>query len=257
MRQDAVKLQRFYAGRLGQAASGVIAGKIDALWGGAEGLSVLGLGYAPPLLGSLTGAKRCIAAMPVGQGVCEWRATDRGGASVKTDEARLPFGDGLFDRAIVFHGFEEADSPRSMARELWRVMAPEGRIVVAASNRRGLWARAESTPFGHGRPWTKTQLVALLSDASFQVTASAHALHMPPVSWSLVTSAADAWERAGELVYPGFGGVVLVEAVKRLYINPRGSAAAPALSAVKARKGAAALPRNEAPKARDKPSGGT
>lgn len=254
MRQDAIKLQRFYASRLGQAASGVIAGKIDALWGGADGLSVLGLGYAPPLLETLAGAKRCVAAMPDAQGVCDWRASQRGGASLKTDEARLPFADGLFDRTIVFHGVEEAESPRAMVRELWRVMAPEGRIIIAAANRRGLWARAESTPFGHGRPWTKTQLVTLLSDASFQVTASAHALHIPPVSLSLVTAATDAWERAGELILPGFGGVVLVEAVKRLYIEPRGSASAPAHSAAKARKGAAALPRNEAPDARSEPS---
>lgn len=250
MRQDVVTLQRFYERPLGQAAARIVSGKIEALWGDGQGLSVLGLGYAPPVMGPLLDARRCIAAMPGGQGVAHWKSAGRGCASFKTDEHRLPFADGLFDRVILYHGLEEAASPRALIRELWRVMAPEGRIIAAASNRRGLWSRAESTPFGHGRPWTRSQLVTLLSESAFQVTASAHALHMPPIRWGVVTSAADTWERAGELFYPAFGGVVLIEAVKRLYIDPRGSASAPVLEAVKARKGAPAVPRNQAPQDR-------
>ncbi len=50
MRQDAVTLERFYASALGRAAARVLAGKLTDLWGDASGLSMLGLGYALPVL---------------------------------------------------------------------------------------------------------------------------------------------------------------------------------------------------------------
>ncbi|MEZ6012874.1 MAG: hypothetical protein R3C08_13515 [Hyphomonas sp.] len=34
---------------------------------------------------------------------------------------------------IVLHGLEEAGNPQTYLREIWRVTAPEGRIVLAAS----------------------------------------------------------------------------------------------------------------------------
>ena len=51
----------------------------------------------------------------------------------------------------------------------------------------------------------------------FEPVVSARALYMPP--WSAMTGAADAFERVGEIVWPAQGGVVLMEAVKRLYAS--------------------------------------
>jgi len=66
------------------------------------------------------------------------------------------------------------------------------------------------------------------------------------VRTGLVISAADEWERAGGWVAPALGGVVLVEAVKRLYIEPGGGAVAPTLAAAKARSPGAGMPRKRA-----------
>lgn len=250
MRQDTVSIDRFYNSGLGQAASKLLARRITDLWGKAERLSVLGIGFPIPVLAAFSEtARRSVSAIPDTGGHFRWDATGRGNATVMTPHDRLPFADGQFDRVILLHGLEEAESPRALRREIWRVMAPEGRIVVAAANRRGLWALAERTPFGHGRPWTRRQLVGFLGDGSFQVTASTHALFMPPINQSLVTAAADGWERVGEWVAPALGGVVLVEAVKRLYIEP-GGAVAPAVNALPSPKGAAVLPIDRAARAR-------
>ncbi|MEM0985944.1 MAG: methyltransferase domain-containing protein [Pseudomonadota bacterium] len=249
MRQDTVSIDRFYHSSLGQAAGKLLAGRITDLWPDTERLSMLGIGFPMPVLDEMAGAgRRCVAAIPDGSGHFRWDATGRGNATVIAPQDRLPFADGQFDRVILLHGLEEADSPRTLRREIWRVMAPEGRIVVATANRRGIWALAERTPFGHGRPWTRRQLVGFLSDGSFQVTASTHALFLPPINQALVTAAADGWERIGEWVAPALGGVVLVEAVKRLYIEP-GGAVAPAINALPARKGAAILPIDQAARA--------
>ncbi len=228
MRQDAVSLERFYAAPLGRAAASILAGKVTDLWGDARGLSLLGLGYALPVLDAFgAGPARIIAGVPYEHGAAPWAASARGNASVAIGDLRLPFADGQFDRVLVLHGLEETSEPAAYLREIWRVTAPEGRVVLAAANRIGLWSRATETPFGNGRPWTRAQLIRLLTSGLFQVTASTSAVYMPPVNIALVTSAAEGWEMLGRVVAPGLGGVVLVEAVKRLYIPPPGGNRAP------------------------------
>ncbi|MAN67768.1 methyltransferase domain-containing protein [uncultured Hyphomonas sp.] len=234
MRQDAVTLQRFYASPLGLAATRILSGKLTDLWGDARGLSLLGLGYAIPVLEAFGAAPgRSVAAIPLDHGPVSWDPFDRGNAAVAIGDVRLPFPDGMFDRVIVLHGLEESGNPRAYLREIWRITAPEGRIVLAASNRSGLWSRATRTPFGQGRPWTRAQLMNLLSIGLFQVTASSSALYMPPLATPLVASAAEGWEVMGRMLAPGLGGVVLVEAVKRLYASPGGGATAPVTEKVR------------------------
>lgn len=219
MRVDVLALQRFYGARLGEIARAAALRRIEALWPSCGGLDVLGVGYAPPYLEPFRAdARRAVAFMPAAQGAERWPASG-GVATVLGEETRLPFADAVFDRAILVHALEESEAPRVLLREVWRVMAPEGRLVVVAANRAGLWARADATPFGHGRPFSRRQLAGLLGDAMFEPTASAIALHAPPIDWGPLTALADAFERGGEIVRAPFGGLVLMEAVKRLYAS--------------------------------------
>ena len=110
-----------------------------------------------------------ISAAPDEQGAERWPADGKGLTALVEDE-RLPFPDALFDRIVVCHALEEAESPHRLLRELWRVAAPEARILIIVAHRRGLWARAESTPFGPGRPYTPSQLHPPLEDALFLPT---------------------------------------------------------------------------------------
>lgn len=237
MRQDAVTLERFYASPLGSAAARILSTKVIDLWGDANNLSLLGLGYALPVLDAFgVHPGRSVAAVPFDHGPVRWDPTGSGNATVSVGDLRLPFPDGMFDRVIVLHGLEETGDPRAYLREIWRVMAPEGRIILAASNRAGLWSRATRTPFGQGRPWSRAQLMNLMSIGLFQVTASSSALYMPPLSTGIVTAAAEGWDAIGRLITPGLGGVVMVEAVKRLYASPGGGAVAPVVDRVRLAK---------------------
>lgn len=243
MRQPAATLEAFYRSRLGASAAQLIGARMMDLWGPCTGLRVLGIGYPGPVLPLWQDhAATCIGAVAAEIG--ETRLESNQGQSLcVVPEHRLPFPEALFDRVFLLHALEEADSPRQLLREAWRVLAPEGRIVVAVTNRRSMWSLADNKPFGHGRPWTRQQLVRFLNDSLFQVTASSTAVHMPPLDWRLITAASKSWERAGETVLPGLGGVVLVEAVKHLYAKPGGSAAAPVTQAVKAGTRRPVLPR--------------
>lgn len=243
MRQPAATLEAFYQSRLGEAAAQRMGARMLDLWGRCEGLRVLGIGFPAPLMALWqSDAATCVGAVPEEIGEAR-HASEKGQVLCRVPEHRLPFPEGLFDRVFLLHALEEADSPRQLLREAWRVLAPEGKIAIAATNRRSMWSLADNKPFGHGRPWTRQQLVRFLNDSLFQVTASTTAVHMPPLDWRLITGASKSWERAGELVLPGLGGVVLVEAVKRLYSKPGGSAAAPVTQAVKASKPKPVMPR--------------
>jgi SAM-dependent methyltransferase len=244
MRVDIERLQAFYATPLGQAAQAMVARRVRALWPHAQGMDVLGYGHAEALIEPyLADARRVVSASPDAQGVARWPETGRNCAAL-VDEERLPFADAVFDRLIVRHGLEEAEGPRRLLREFWRIAAPEARLLIIVAHRRGLWARAESTPFGHGRPYTKTQLTRLLEECMFQPTASARALYAPPISWRVVTDAHEAWERAGRFAWARFGGVLMVEAVKRVHAAPRPAKALRRPVPVRAMKGAAAPARS-------------
>lgn len=242
MRQDVIALQTFYSSPLGMAAGESLARRIEALWGADLAREqVLGVGFATPLLARI-GAKADIrvAAMPAAQGGLSWSATPKGASTVLVEEDRLPFRDGVFSRIIIMHALEEAYAPEVLLGELRRCLAPEGKLIVIASNRLGLWSRAEATPFGHGRPWTRGQLTRLLKEAQFQTTAWTHGLHMPPTGWGPVLALREGWEKVGETVSRVMGGVVLVEATKRIYAEPSGEKLVfSPVKAVRARKGLA------------------
>lgn len=220
MRLELDKLEAFYGGALGRMAAEQISGRIGTLWPDANGLDVLGLGYAGPLLAPFkAGARRAILAMPETQGATAW-PDDAPNCAVHVEDERLPFQDAMFDRIIVCHALEEAESPQRLLREIWRVAAPEARLLVVVANRRSLWALRESTPFGQGRPYSRGQLYRLLQTGMYQPTASARALYAPPIGWSVISSAGDAWEKIGRWGWPGFSGVLMVEAIKRVYAEP-------------------------------------
>jgi SAM-dependent methyltransferase len=219
MRVDVLALQRFYASPLGEVAQRAAARRLTALWPHADGLDVLGMGYAAPYLDRFRGsARRVVAVMPAEQGAERWPA-ETAALTALSEETRLPFIDAVFDRVLLVHALEESDATQQMLREAWRVMAPEGRLVVIAANRWSLWAQADTTPFGRGRPYSRAQLAELLTDAMFEPVASARALYAPPWQWTPLVRAADAFERVGEVLWRPQGGLVLMEAVKRLYAS--------------------------------------
>jgi SAM-dependent methyltransferase len=256
MRVDVLALQRFYASPLGDAARRMARRRLGALWPKADGLDMLGIGYPAPYIDRYrTDARRVIAMMPAEQGGERWPAEGRS-LTVVAEETRLPFIDAIFDRVLIVHGLEEASDPHRLLREVWRVMAPEGRLVVIAANRWSFWAQSDATPFGHGRPYSRAQLATLLGDAMFEPVASSRALYLPPSRWTPFVRAAEAFERVGEVMWPALGGLVLMEAVKRLYAET-GKAGGRVLLAKAPRtpqKAPASEPQGHRPATSDTPS---
>ncbi len=217
MALDVVDLRSFYASPLGQVARRRVSQIVRERWSNCVGLSVVGVGYAIPFLDMLHDeAMRTLAFMPAEQGVVNWPVQGRS-ASALVDTSMLPLPDSCMDRVLVVHALETLDHPRDVLSEIWRILTPGGRMIVIAPNRRGLWARVDTTPFGQGQPFSKTQLRELMRDTLFSPVHWAEALYMPPFARQYLLAAEPAFEAIGSrLGLPG-AGLHLVEATKQLY----------------------------------------
>lgn len=223
MRRAIEDLRTFYGEPTGALVRRLLAKRLEDAWGEAPGCDVLGVGYATPWLNAFIGARRVIAAMPSGQGVEHWPTVGRN-RTLLVDDKRLPFAAGSFDRVLLVHALEEADDPTLLLTEAVRALAPAGRIILAAAARGGLWARAEATPFGHGRPFTRGQLERLVRAAGLEPTAWSQTLYVPP--WTPLLSLADGFEQVGRRIAPGAAGVILLEATRQAYARVRPAGAA-------------------------------
>src|SRR5215831_20938624 len=214
---DVVDLRNFYAQRLGVVARRFIGRGIRARWNDARALRVLGVGYATPYLGLFREeAERCLALMPAPQGVVRWPSSKPALAAL-VEEDDLPLTDSAVDRVLLVHALENSADPIGLLREVWRVMAGGGRLLAVVPNRRGLWARMDTTPFGYGRPYSRSQINQLLRETWFTPTGWSEALYVPPVERGWFLRSAVAWERTGATLSAPFAGVHLVEATKQVY----------------------------------------
>ena len=217
MAADAQATAAFYTSARGAVTARVLRERLSVLWPSLASQSVLGIGHTAPYLRVWREqARRCVSLTPAQMGAVRWPAGAPNLSCVAEEDA-LPFPDLSFDRILLVHGLESAESARRMLREVWRVLKDDGRVLIVAPNRTGMWAYWESTPFGDGHPYSVRQLDQLLADALFRAERHDAALWMPPMKLRLVLRAAPLIERTGRRMVPALAGVTIVEAVKDVY----------------------------------------
>ena len=217
MHNDVVNLREFYLSPAGFAVRRLLRKRIREICPNLRGERVVVLGYGVHLLRPFLGeAESLTAMMPAEQGVAYW---PREGPNISclVDTHNLPLEDHSVDRLILMHALEGESDPHMLLREAWRVLKSSGRMLLIVTNRRGLWAHSDRTPFGTGQPYSGFQIKDRLREQGFLVDRLWHALYMPPSSSRLVISLADGFEAYGQKLFPGFGGLLLVEAGRQLY----------------------------------------
>lgn len=217
MHTDIVDLRSFYHSRLGQHARYAIGMALSSVWEPLPNERLLCLGYARPWIERFEpDAERTIAFMPAGQGATRWPRDGASRSALVFDE-ELPLPDSAMDRILMVHALEHSENPRETLMEMWRVLAPNGTLVLVVPNRRGVWAQFEQTPFGNGRPFSRGQLARYLRDANFTPVLDTEALMFPPSRNRVVQRFAAHMERWGKRFLPVFGGVIVMTAHKRMY----------------------------------------
>lgn len=217
MAYDVVNFCEFYSTPLGQVAGHQIQRCIHHIWPDLTGQNVLGIGYALPYLDFYLKPSECVFAfMPAQRGVVLW--PDSGPSRIALiGEGSLPLPDQSVDRILMIHTLEHTERPRQLLREAWRVLRGQGRLLVIVPNRRSMWAHLESTPFGHGQPYTMTQLTTLLKSNLFMPVSTKRSLYMVPSQSRLMMACAPFLDQIGNQTLQKFSGIVCVEAMKQVY----------------------------------------
>lgn len=217
MHLDVQVLREFYyRSALGRAAQRIVRDQMQVFWPPEKGHTVVGYGFAVPLLRPYLGtARRVIGLMPGPQGVMAWPA-GQPNVSVLCEETLWPLETGHVDRLVVMHGLETSERPSELLDEAYRVLGPGGEAIFVVPNRTGLWARAEWTPFGYGRPYSVGQLEAQLKRHDFVPERHISVLYQPPSTRRFWMKTGPGWERMGRAI-PAImaGGVMMVLATKR------------------------------------------
>ncbi len=212
----------FYRRPAGRLAAIALSRAIRDLWPNVAGEHIVGIGYAVPFLDVFKGQAASRAAlMPARQGAVAWPHGEDN-CTLLADEGQLPFPNSGFDRALIVHCLEHTSQGETLLQEAWRILSPGGHIILIAPNRSGFWARSEHTPFGHGRPFSRNQLTALLDRNLYTIVECRTALHMPPPKGVGRGRAYLSLEKTGRTLWPGLGGVQIIWAEKRMRALPPG-----------------------------------
>ncbi len=223
MHLDVHDLRNFYyRSTLGRAAQKVVRDQVRLWWPQTKGQTVVGFGFAAPLLRPFLGeARRVTALMPGPQGVMPWPAGMRN-VAVLSEEMNWPIDTGSVDKLVLMHGLETSENPTAVLDECFRVLGPGGSVMFVVPNRAGLWSRSDRTPFGYGRPYSAGQLDAQLRRHAFSPERHVSALYRPPSDKRFWRKFGPVWESSGRRIVPYLaGGVLMVEATKQVYSPTR------------------------------------
>ncbi len=222
MHLDVRELRTFYyRSALGRSVQHTIRDQVMRLWPEANRQTVVGYGFAAPLLRPfLSDACRVTALMPARQGVMHW-PSGLPNCSVLCEETRWPVETGSVDKLLVLHGLDTSEQSAAVLEECYRVLEPAGRAIFIVPNRASLWSRREGTPFSFARPYTAGQLESRLKWHGFLPEHHVTALYQPPWSGRFWQRLAGPLERIGQSIPAWRGGGVLILEVSKQVPRPR------------------------------------
>ena len=143
------------------------------------------------------------------------------GSAIVGDPAALPLASDSIDAILLPHALEYSDQPQAILAEVERVLIPEGRLVLLGFNPVSVWGLGRLWwPARHRAPWNGRfrlagQVERWLTAQGFEIERREWALFGPPCA----SPARRCWrhiESCGHRVWPRFGGLYAIRAVKRV-----------------------------------------
>ena len=184
------------------------------------GSLTIGFGFACPFLENKikeSENKNFLLLMPSEQGVVSWPKKSKS-ITALVDEVSWPVNTAAADVILISHGLEVSDNQDLLLQEVLRVLKDSGKLVILVPNRTGFWARSDSTPFGYGKPYSISQLIALLRKNQFQIDCITPSLYGFPAEKGYGLKSLLLWEKVGKKLNSFFlGGLLVVEARKDVY----------------------------------------
>jgi SAM-dependent methyltransferase len=143
-------------------------------------------------------------------------------AQVLADPHWLPFADNSMDLIVLPHVLEFTDEPHQLLREAYRVIRPEGQLLIAGFNPFSLFGAKRYFGREQSMPWNGNfialyRLKDWLALLGFEVTGGALDCYAPPFAQEKWLRRFAFFERAGDRWWPIAGGVYIIQAVKRVH----------------------------------------
>ncbi|MCU7942967.1 MAG: class I SAM-dependent methyltransferase [Candidatus Thiodiazotropha sp. (ex Cardiolucina cf. quadrata)] len=143
------------------------------------------------------------------------------GIDLQADSHHLPLASDSVDGMVLPHTLDFTADPHQVLREVERVLIPEGKVLLCGFNpwsQWGLWRllrlRSATIPWC-GHFFSGKRIQDWFSLLGFELEEVVYLHFRPPVSNSPIMQRLAFMERLGERVYPLFGGVYVILAVKR------------------------------------------
>lgn len=142
-------------------------------------------------------------------------------ADVIADPHDLPFEENSVDLLVLPHALEFTDDPHLMLREAYRVVRPEGQIVIAGFNPFSLYGAKryfgrEQTPPWNGSFIGLYRVKDWLALLGFDVTGGRLDAYAPPFAREKWLHRFGFFESAGDRWWPIAGGIYFLRATKRV-----------------------------------------
>jgi SAM-dependent methyltransferase len=142
-------------------------------------------------------------------------------ADLIADPHYLPFGENSIDLILLPHALEFTDDPHLMLREAYRVIRPEGQIVVAGFNPFSLFGAKRYFGRGETPPWNGSfialyRLKDWLALLGFEVAGGGLDCYVPPFDSEQWRARCGFFEAAGDRWWPIGGGVYYLRATKKV-----------------------------------------
>jgi SAM-dependent methyltransferase len=143
------------------------------------------------------------------------------GIDLQADCHRLPLASDSVDGLVLPHTLDFAADPHQVLREAERILIPEGKVLLSGFNpwsQWGLWRllrlRSATIPWC-GHFFSSKRIQDWFSLLGFELEEVVYLHYRPPVSNSPIMQRLAFMEKLGKRIYPLFGGVYVILAVKR------------------------------------------
>ena len=142
-------------------------------------------------------------------------------ADIIADPHGLPFAENAVDLIVMPHALEFTDDPHLMLREAYRVIRPEGQIVIAGFNPFSLYGAKRYFGRSQTPPWNGNfialyRLKDWLTLLGFEVVGGRLEAYAPPFSAEKWLRRFGFFESIGDRWWPIAGGVYFLRATKKV-----------------------------------------
>ena len=242
MSVDILDLEAFYASPLGQMVSRDLSNCLGRLKAPHRHAAKIGLGYTLPFEAQF--GPSFPQFMPAEQG-CIRAKSGHSNRVALVHGNDLPLRDGSVDWILATHFFEHVANIPNALEEIWRVLSPEGRVIMVVPNRRGLWARLDKTPFGMGRPYSRGQLRRAALEVGFIPLRWETGLHFLPSERRSIMRISAVSGPLIRFLLPELSGTLILELGKRVSAPIKVRRAILPVSVAGARSATASFNRDE------------